>query len=188
MPSMRLSPLPAVAAFAARVLTLALLGVLVLGCDDVTESETAVTATPQASRAPALPRIKWLDADGGVTPERWLASRAAQADLAETDPSVAAMHQALDDAAKQFSDPPRMIANRAVQLEGMLAAQGIDESAPELIETLSRAVARADRKEGFGSVCQHYFYLRQQGVGREAALQQLKEARLARPGNRVLHG
>ncbi|WP_141700643.1 hypothetical protein [Methyloceanibacter superfactus] len=81
-----------------------------------------------------------------------------------------------------------MIANRAVQLEGMLAAQGIDESAPELIETLSRAVARADRKEGFGSVCQHYFYLRQQGVGREAALQQLKEARLARPGNRVLHG
>lgn len=188
MPSTRSSPLPALAALAARSLALALLGVLVLGCDDVTESEAPVTATPQASRAPALPRIKWLDADGGVTPERWLASREAQADLEETDPSVTAMQRALDAAAKQFSDPPRMIANRAVQLEEMLAAQGIDESAPELIESLSRAAARADRKEGFGSVCQHYFYLRKQGVGREAALRQLKEAQLTRPGNHVIRG
>ncbi len=43
-------------------------------------------------------------------------------------------------------------------------------------------------KEGFGSLCQHYFNLRQQGVGREAALRQLKEARLAPPGNHAHWG
>ena len=133
-----------------------------------------------------MPRIKWLDAHSSVTPEQWLASRVAQKDLAETDPKVEAMRAELQTAAKRFGDEPRMIANRAVQLEEMLAARGIDEGAPELIALLSSSAA--EPKEGFGSVCQHYFNLRQQGIGRDAALQQLKETSLLSPGGTARPG
>jgi hypothetical protein len=76
-------------------------------------------------------------------------------------------------AAHRFGDPPRMIANRAVQLEAMLASAGISESAPELIVSLSE-ISEERPREGFGSLCQHYFNLRKQGLDREAALAQLK--------------
>lgn len=180
--------LPQSFAAAVRAGLIALLPLLGLGCEEVTEPETTATPSPQKTESPALPRIKWLDANGGVTPERWLASRAANADLPETSAEVEAMRNELNQAAEQFRDPPRMIANRAVQLEGMLAARGIKESAPELIDLLSEATAQTGLKQGFGAVCQHYFNLRQQGVGRDAALEQLKGTSLLGPGNGVHRG
>lgn len=173
---------------AARVCLLGLLPLLGLGCEDASSPEAATTAATQKEDTPALPRIKWLDAHANVTPQQWLASRAAHADLSESDPKVEEMRSELNTAAKHFGDPPRMIANRAVQLEGMLAAKGIEESAPDLIKLLSSATSATGPKQGFGAVCQHYFNLRQQGVGRDAALQQLREANHLRPNNDVHRG
>jgi len=164
---------------------LALLPLFWLGCDEAPEPQATATPSQQTAEHPAIPQIKWLDANKGITPERWLASRAAHADLTESDPKVEAMRAELNEAAERFRDPPRMIANRAVQLQGMLAAQGIDERAPELIKLLSSAALIGGPKEGFGSVCQHYFNLRQQGVGRDAALEQLKETSLLGEDNGV---
>ena len=98
------------------------------------------------------------------------------------------MRVELDQAAKHFHDPPRMIANRAVQLEEMLAANGIEEGAPELIQILSSATADTNLKQGFGSVCQHYFNLRQQGIDREGALEQLKQTSLLGPADNGYRG
>ena len=69
-----------------------------------------------------------------------------------------------------------MIANRAVQLEGMLKEKGISEPAPELIQSLSQAAGTSGNVrtyEGFGAMCQKYFILRQQGLAREQALAQI---------------
>jgi hypothetical protein len=172
----------------ARAGLIALLPLLGLGCEDAAEPEVTATPAPQKAESPALPRIKWLDSNDGITPERWLASRAADADLPETSPEVEAMRDELNRAAEQFRDPPRMIANRAVQLEDMLAGRGIEESAPELIDLLSEATAKTGLKQGFGAVCQHYFNLRQQGIGRDAALEQLKGTSLLDPGNGAHRG
>jgi hypothetical protein len=162
----------------------ALLPLIGLGCDESPEPQTSTaTPAPQHVAQASLPQIKWLDANDGVTPERWLASRAANADLPETAPQVTALRTKLDSAAEHFRDPPRMIANRAVQLEGMLAANGIEESAPELIQLLSAATADTGLKEGFGAVCQHYFNLRQQGADRDAALEQLKRTSFLSPAD-----
>lgn len=144
------------------------------GCEDE-NLPAAETTAPQAAKSPQLPRLKWLDAHSAITPEQWLASREAKVDLDENDAAVAALRIKLNEAARRFGDPARMIANRAVQLEEMLAEEGIDESAPELIEALSTAATESRMREGFGSLSQHYFNLRKQGVEREAALQQLKK-------------
>jgi hypothetical protein len=70
----------------------------------------------------------------------------------------------------------------------MLAGRGIEESAPELIDLLSEATAQTGLKQGFGAVCQHYFNLHQQGIGRDAALEQLKGTSLLEPGNGAHRG
>jgi hypothetical protein len=132
-----------------------------------------VSPTPEAARGPALAHIEWLGERDTTTPERWLASRQAKSDLDEKDQEVISMRERLKVAAHRFGDPPRMIANRAVQLEAMLASAGISESAPELIVSLSE-ISEERPREGFGSLCQHYFNLRKQGLDREAALAQLK--------------
>lgn len=159
---------------AIRLLVLSLLPFLGVACDEAAEPESATAPAPEAAHSPALPRIKWLGERDATTPQRWLASREVMADLAETDQAVISMRERLKLAAHRFGDPPRMIANRAVQLEGMLASEGIRERAPELILFLSSAVSESRPNAGFGSLCQYYFNLRKQGLDREAAIEQLK--------------
>lgn len=157
------------------LLVLALLPPFGAACDVATEPEVSAPAsTPEASHGPAVSRIKWLGERDAVTPERWLASREAKTDLADKDQAVLSMRERLVAAAHRFGDPPRMIANRAVQLEEMLAGAGIVESAPELIVSLSSATSDSRPNAGFGSLCQYYFNLRKQGLDREAALKQLR--------------
>ena len=66
-----------------------------------------------------------------------------------------------------------MIANRAVQLEGMLAGVPASEKALDLIESLTAVVG--SRAESFGAICQQYYNLRSSGLGREEALSDLKQ-------------
>ena len=164
-------------AAAARALGLALAALSAVGCEDEAEIGSAPLPVETAKPA-ALPRMTWLGLHDAVTPERWLASREANADLAEDDPKVIALRAELAAAAQRFRDPPRMIANRAVQLEAMLAAIGVAEHAPELIALLSSAAGAVRPQEGFGAICQHYYNLRKQGLDRDTALAQLKETSL----------
>lgn len=159
-------------------LALAALPLALVACDEATDIETNSAATEQAPKKAELPRIKWLDAKSAASPEQWLASREAKADLGENDPAVVAIRANLEAARAHFGESQRMIANRAVQLEEMLAGVGIDEHAPELIPLLSRAATEPRSREGFGSLCQYYFNLRKQGLNREAALEQLMKTSL----------
>lgn len=168
----------------ARALLLAALPLALVACDEAADIETTTAATEQAPKKPELPRIKWLDAKSAASPERWLASREAKADLDENDPAVAAIRTDLEAARAHFGESQRMIANRAVQLEEMLAGVGIEEHAPELIPLLSGAASEPRSREGFGSLCQYYFNLRKQGLDREGALAQLKQTSLFDADNR----
>jgi hypothetical protein len=159
---------------------------LLPGCEEATMPETATTQ--QTPKRPELPRIKWLDAHSTITPEQWLASREAKVDLDENDPAVVALRVKLNEAAQRFGDATRMIANRAVQLEEMLAEEGITEHAPELIETLSSTATETRQREGFGSLTQHYFNLRKTGVDREVALEQLKKTSVYWSGDAMQRG
>jgi hypothetical protein len=77
-------------------------------------------------------------------------------------------------AGRRFREYPRMIANRAVQLEAMLAEKNMPESAPQLIEELTTVPGDTRYVESFGALCQQYFNLRTQGVERQDALKLLK--------------
>lgn len=170
-----------------RAALVTLTALAVASCDDVAEPVSAAKPAPQAQGGRDHAKIQWLYAGGPMSPAQWLASREAEIDLPESDPEVAAINKVLGRAARNFGDEPRMIANRAVQLEGMLAASGIQESAPDLIEGFLPAVAGIGAKQGFGALCQQYFNLRQQGVPRDAALERLREARLLQPTDEAAH-
>ncbi len=143
----------------------------VTGCDDA--------AGPPARVEPAAiepwRERTWLDLHDEIAPELWLASREAKGAVAETDPAVAALRDRLLLARDRFGETARMIANRSVQLETMLAAEGIRETAPELLEILSAVAAGPGPAEGFGAICQYYFNLRKSGAARDQALAALRE-------------
>lgn len=181
---------PSLAAVPARLsrLFLVVLAVLCLaGCDE--DSETAkLTPVPQDEGDAIYTQITWLDAGSPITPAQWLASRAAKAELPQNDPRVAAARKELGLAAHRFGDEPRMIANRAVQVENMLAEQGIHENASDIIAALVPIADKPGALQGFGTLCQQYFILRQQGFDRNAAVEHLQELSLRAPGSDRSHG
>lgn len=137
------------------------------------------TATPVPTKTePAIHQIERIGKLDHVEPERWLASREAGRDLSLQDPAVAEMRKTLRAAERNFREFPRMIANRAVQLEIMLGrAEG--EHAPDLIKRLSQIAGGERYVDSFGSVCQQYFHLRRQGMTPDAAIAELKHASAA---------
>ncbi len=165
-----------------RPAALVLLSLVGVACEDATEPQaTAAHQTPATSPSSstvthALVRKEWIARQDKIAPDQWLASRAAGVDVAPFDPSVAAMRSLLTAAHERFGDPSRMIANRAVQLEGMLKEKGLAEPAPELIRLLMQAAGPTENMrsfEGFGAMCQKYFILREQGIARDQALAHL---------------
>lgn len=142
-------------------------------CSEPAEGSTA-TGTPPRPQV-AVYQMPHLTALDRVHPEHWLASRQAGRDLPPDDPSVASMRQLLDTAGRRFRDFPRMVANRAVQLEEMLAEKNIAEPAPQLVAMFSNAAGEARNVESFGAFCQHYFNLRMQGLDQQKALRTLKD-------------
>jgi len=149
------------------------LSCLVSGCGDETVSEAPQVPPPVAEKqVPA--RLDWLRMTDGIAPEQWLASREAGRELDLYDPAVLDMRHVLDRASARFRDLPRMIANRAVQLEGMLGEKHIVERAPRIIVSLSQVPGETRYVESFGALTQQYYNLRMEGLSRGEALEALK--------------
>lgn len=154
------------AAFAAAALA---------GCSDE-RGEEGAKETRERVAAPAaddLARRKWLTQTDDSPPELWLASREAGRDLGAKDPAVAGWRDALADAGARFGETDRMIANRAVQLEAMLREIDIEEGAKQILRDFATLAPKGARA-GFSDLCQHYYNLRAQGVGRAEALDRLR--------------
>lgn len=160
------------------------------GAEDSKAGETVVEET--GAPAEALPTSSmankgWLDANDRTPPEQWLASRSAHADLSLSAPSVASFHALLVRADHAYDETPRMIANRVVQLQEMLAGRGMAEGTGSLIEGFlslgaggAGGGAEGGSKRRFGEDCQHYFYLRSAGLDHRDALAALR-GKTARP-------
>lgn len=161
---------------AARFALLAAVSLWVTSCDEPPEPFASAPSSSQPAVSSALARRDWLTQHDRIAPERWLASRAADVDVEPDDPSVASMRALLLTAQQRFGDTTRMIANRAVQLEATLKAKGIDETAPDIIESFSRLAEAGPPLDGFGAMCQNYVILREQGMSKDAALEHLAEA------------
>lgn len=119
-------------------------------------------------------REKWLQPGSAVTPAQWMASRHDPKVRTLSDPAVARLDALLRSANALYRESERMIANRAVQLEGMLSGIGITESAVEVLDDLTAVAGEVGQTEGFGAVSQHYFNLRADNVSRADALKALK--------------
>lgn len=143
--------------------------------DDVEAPEETKPVTETAPQASGLAGKDWIGVYDDVQPARWLASRKAGHDVAQDDPSVEEMRLILEKARTTYGTAHRMIANRAVQLEGMIAQRGWQpEKAPEIIVSLSEIGGPNSRLEGFGQAAQSYYVLRERGLSREEALEELK--------------
>jgi hypothetical protein len=155
----------------ARASAVVLLALAPAACGEDSDEPSAAPSAPAPAKA--VYQLARLDITDRIAPERWLASRQAGRDLAEDDPEVVALKAALDGAGRRFREYPRMIANRAVQLEDMLKQKDILEPAPQLIARLSQAVGEARNVESFGALCQQYYNLRLQGLDQQEALKVL---------------
>ncbi|MBS7538870.1 hypothetical protein [Ancylobacter lacus] len=160
----------------------AALAVAAAGCgeDEPRPPAASPAAEAPAAPAPALEKVAPPPADGlarrtrldsgeAASPARWLASRAAGRDLPESDPAVARWRDLLAEADARFDESGRMIANRAVQLEAMLREKGLAASTQALVHDLA-ALAPKGSRAGFGTLCQHYYNLRLQGLDHGGAL------------------
>ena len=106
------------------------------------------------------PKKEWLGKLDTTTPGEWLAQHLAARGTGRSLRPASEIPVVLAGAGRVFGETPRMIVNRAVQLETMLSSQGADESALDLIADLSSTVATRGEAEGFGARCQQYYILR----------------------------
>lgn len=127
-------------------------------------SVTAPEATPDVLRAPR--GRAWLELSDSTPPEVFLAAHSAPPG------DAARLGVLLKQADGLFDETPRMLANRTAQLQEMLAASGIRESADVLLEGFMD-LGRPGGRAGYGDLCQHYYNLRVAGVDRAAALKAL---------------
>ncbi|MFV0477136.1 MAG: hypothetical protein ACK5ME_04775 [Parahaliea sp.] len=142
-----------------------MVSVLIGACRDGTTSEASAAYIPVAAES-ELANSNWLMVNDETPPERWLINR--RLDLSgESDERVIA--QLLAEASLRFQENPRMIANRAFQLQSMLNDAGIPEDAIRLIEVFL-LLPDLPRLRSFSANCQHYFNLRRQGNDPSAAL------------------
>jgi len=148
---------------------------IVAACSDEPSIETSAPAQPASAPAPRLHALPWLKRTDPVDADVWLASREAGHDVDPLDPAVTAMHRRLEVAAQRFRDHPRMIANRAVQLETMLKEKGIDEHAPGIIDTLCDVPGDRRYVESFSSLTQQYYNLRLEGLDKAKAVEALRK-------------
>lgn len=142
-------------------------------CSDESPPEPQAPAAAETGR-PAVHQLTWVRVTDGIAPEQWLASREAGRDLEPDEPAVRDMTRILEIAAKRFRDQPRMIANRAVQLEGMLSEKRISERAPRLIVTISQVPGAQRSVESFAALTQQYYNLRLEGLAQGPAIDALK--------------
>lgn len=142
------------------------------GCSE----DPATVSEPDAQKPTQIAAhdISWLAVDNDLSPAQWLASRNEETLRSLDDPQVHSVKKLLDDAHRLYRESQRMIANRTVQIEAMLAASGHKESAMQVLQDLTGVPGEVGQTEGFGAIGQHYVNLRAEGLGREQALQKLK--------------
>jgi len=153
-----------------RTVFLVAASVALAGCPG--ESEPEKTRVQPAPSANSIAGKAWLEPMDTTLPERWLASRDAGTDVTATAPTVQEWHEILSDADARFDEPPRMIANRTVQLEVMLREIGIAITVRDLLRDFATLAEKGSRR-GFSELCQHYFNLRKRGDDGVTALKAL---------------
>lgn len=151
-----------------RPIALAVLACTLIACAEEAPPPRSATATGAA--ADPAESSTWLGAHDPAPPAPWLIAHLPDPTHAN-DATPEAVTALLQTAAERYRESPRMIANRAVQLQTMLAEEGIDEDAVSLLRLLAR-LPPANRVS-FSADCQHYYNLRVQGLDREQALARL---------------
>lgn len=141
--------------------------------DDATQVRKPTNDT-RAAMASDGKSGNWLELKSDISPAQWLVSRGESRIRSETDPLVQRVAADLASAHAIYRESHRMIANRTVQLQGMLKSIGIEQDAPSILADLLSVPGEIGQTEGFGAVTQHYFNLRSANNGREAALAELK--------------
>lgn len=154
------------------LIVLVCLSPLLAGCDEPAPREKPTASAPSGIDAFAFAERNWIDVKDGISPAVWLASREAGRDVAPNDPAAASFRALLEDADARFTEGPRMIANRAVQVQSMLAERGVQETPRRVIEGLV-SIGQIGERAGFGETCQHYVNARASSGSRTAALEAL---------------
>lgn len=155
---------------------LALLGAVALplaGCGGEEEREREPGAIAARSDR-AAPETAWLSPTDRTEPAVWLARHAAGGQPVDAA-ALGALRASLAEARGRFVEDPRMVANRTMQLEAMLAEIRIAEGPAALIADLAGVAAASGRRQLYGEMCQHYVTVRRDGLSREAALARLRE-------------
>lgn len=151
------------------VLLSGLLSVLLLlgGCD---QNDNAPQMTPvPVMEADDIPL--WLDGATEMPPSQWLVMR-SRAEVADESAAIERTAELIMTAADRFGESPRMIANRAAQLEDMLLENHINETAVNLLEWFTNLPA-TQSPHSFSSLCQYYYNLRTQGKSEDEILQHI---------------
>lgn len=150
------------------------LSLTLAACEEPAPPKEAEAHAPAKEREPfaALGRT-WLDVSDKISPAVWLASREAGRDVSANDPAAASFRGLLAEADARFTEGPRMIANRAIQVQSMLAERGVKETPREVIEGLV-SIGAVGERAGFGETCQHYVNARSNVATRAEALEALR--------------
>lgn len=155
------------------LISLCMVGLLI-ACDNSDENydlSAADTTLPTPRDKEDIPQ--WLETYDSLTPQDWLILRSAAALRGEVTDRAHRI-EILQHASDHFRESPRMIANRAVQLEDMLLEIGIEESAVSLIDMFTHLPTEGT-PHNFSAYCQYYFNMRSKGYHQGYALTQLSK-------------
>ncbi len=153
-----------------------LFGVIVLllaGCGD--EQPRKQTGEKRSGLTTSEIQPSWLDVHDDIAPDAWLIEREKSAGQTISDADAQSLRQSLQRAAATFKESPRMIVNRALQLEAMLKPVDEGDTAISLIARLTDAAGGATRAEGFAAIGQHYYNMRKAGISAGQALDGLSQ-------------
>ncbi|RUP11218.1 hypothetical protein [Hyphomicrobium sp.] len=148
-----------------------ILALLLSGCGD---EQPRQQSSEKKSGLTKVEQTDWLSMQDETAPGDWLIAREMKSGAKLLPDDADKLRQSLAEASARFKDSPRMIANRAVQLEQMLKDEGSDETASVLIGGLTKAVAPG-RIESFGAAGQQYYNMRKAGLSRERAFDELSK-------------
>lgn len=145
---------------------------LLSACSDEPAVQGKPAKTPQSGSG--LDR-QWLEIHSSIKPAQWVLDWRRPNERSASDEEMQRVQKHLTAAHNIYRESERMIANRAVQLEQMLAKLNVQESAANILEDISSVAGEIGQTEGFGAVSQHYYILRSGKYDREAALALLKQ-------------
>ena len=140
------------------------------GCGDATVEAPASDPPTRAEDQPQKEQTtrQWLDQFSHEDTAEWLVAH--QKHAAPSDRDVEKVRAVLNAAGRRFEESPRMIANRALQLQEMLNELGDQTSAVALTRDLHNILGGTAASPGFGNLGSYYVNLRKTGVNRTEAL------------------